>query len=460
MVKKVLSILICFIICLCLAGCNINISSVDILMRPPKLSGENSLLQQTFESIVGGSENIIMKTPISGNYRSSYLLYDLDNDSVSEALVLYSDPIKDDLAYISVFKFINEKWSFVSTIRGKSEEVYAVDFADINGDGIFEILISWSSSLSSDSLATTGLGSTNDKILAIFSYNGSSTTLLKNEAYTKLLVEDIDNDLSDELFILNISLSNQEKVTEGRIVSFDSEYSIEQDIKFNLTGMLDVYNIVCDSYAINEEIHSRIYVDGSISETGIITEVIDVSHNTFEVTLPFYESNISAQPFTLRDVRVYSQDFDNDGVIEVPTLEKLLGGIRISADDEQKNSLNLTVWNEIQENKFVVDTKCLLNGTYGYMFIYPEDWVSNITAVYNENNATITFYSIDKNETLLSALFSMKSTFELDWNKNDYGYTKFDENGVFVYSYLIVDEDNKDFYLNTIENNFILLNQE
>lgn len=458
--KKISVLFIALIICCFFSGCNLSISSVDALMRPPKLSGENSLLQQTFESTIGDSENIVMKTPVSGENRSSYLLYDLDNDSVREAIVLYSDPIKDDLVYVTVFKFVNDKWSFVSTIKGRSSEIYSVDFADINGDGRFEILMSWSQVISGDTFAPAGMGSNGEKLLTIYSYNGSSTTLLKNEAYSKLLVEDINNDSADELFILNISFTNQEKVTLGRVVAFDKEYSIEQELKIQLTGMLDVFNIACDNCSINDETHTRIYIDGSISESGIITEVIDIKHNDLSISLPFYESNVSAQPLTLRDVRVYSQDIDNDGIIEVPVIEKLPGGIKLSANDEEKTALNLTVWSEINNNELIVDSKCLLNGTYGYMFVYPEDWFGNITAIYNEKNATITFYSLDVNETLTASLFSIKSTFELDWEEDNNGYTKFDENGVYVYGYLIIDDENEDLYINTIEDNLILMKQE
>lgn len=458
--KKISVLFIALIICCFFSGCNLSISSVDALMRPPKLSGENSLLQQTFESTIGDSENIVMKTPVSGENRSSYLLYDLDNDSVREAIVLYSDPIKDDLVYVTVFKFVNDKWSFVSTIKGRSSEIYSVDFADINSDGRFEILMSWSQVISGDTFAPAGMGSNGEKLLTIYSYNGSSTTLLKNEAYSKLLVEDINNDSADELFILNISFTNQEKVTLGRVVAFDKEYSIEQELKIQLTGMLDVFNIACDNYSINDETHTRIYIDGSISESGIITEVIDIKHNDLSISLPFYESNVSAQPLTLRDVRVYSQDIDNDGIIEVPVIEKLPGGIKLSANDEEKTALNLTVWSEINNNELIVDSKCLLNGTYGYMFVYPEDWFGNITAIYNEKNATITFYSLDVNETLTASLFSIKSTFELDWEEDNNGYTKFDENGVYVYGYLIIDDENEDLYINTIEDNLILMKQE
>ena len=458
--KKIILLIFTVVICLSLTGCDVNFSSVDILMRPPKLSGKNNLLQQTFEETIGNSDSIVMKTPLSGDNRSSYLLYDLDNDSVSEALVLYADLSNDSLAYISVFKFANEKWSFVSTIKGRSEEIFAIDFADINGSGNLEILISWaSSSLQPDSLNSAGLGSINDKNLAIYSYNGNSTTLLKNETYTKLLLEDVNNDNSIDLFILNIGLSNQEKVSEGRIVSFDSEYSVENDVKFNLTGMLDIYNIVCDTYVLKDESHTRVYIDGAISETGIITEVVDVKHDGFEIKLPFYESNISAQPLTLRNVRVYCQDFDNDGIVEVPTLEKLVCGVRIPSDNESKQYLNLTVWSEIETDTLTVDSKCLLNGAYGYMFTFPDEWIGKYTAVYNEDDVTLSFYSIDENLTLTDRLFSMKVFVEDDFKDNNSGYIDFDENGIYIYCYQIFDTENKNDYIKFIEDNFTSIKQ-
>ncbi len=455
--KKIVSIILCFIVCLFFSGCDLNISSVDSLMRPPKLSGANSLLQQTFEATVGDNESILMKTPLSGENRSSYLLYDLDNDDISEALVLYIDPIKDKLACVSIFKYVNNQWSFVSTIKGKSEEIYAVDFADINGDGTLEILLSWSATLSGNYISSTGLSYNGERILSIYSYNGNSTTLLKNEAYTKLLVEDINNDNSDELFIVNISLSNQDKVAQGRIVCFADDYSISQELKFALTGMLDIFNMVCDTYFYDNEAHTRVYVDGSISESGIITEVIDIKHNDFQVSLPFYQSNISAQPVTLRDVRVFSQDFDNDGVVEIPTIEKLYGGAKLTSDSQTKEDFSLTIWSEIENNTLSVDTKCLWNGNYGYMFIFPDEWIGKITSVYNEKNDTITFYSLDDNGTLMDTLFSIKSVYEPNSEEDD--YTKFDENGVYVYSYYISDKQNEDTYINIIENNFNLINQ-
>ena len=85
MIKKVFLAVFAIVICLCLSGCSIDVSSVEGLMRPPKLSGENSLLQEAFEKYLNSSKNTIMKTPISGENRSSFLYYDLDNNGVKEA---------------------------------------------------------------------------------------------------------------------------------------------------------------------------------------------------------------------------------------------------------------------------------------------------------------------------------------------------------------------------------------
>jgi hypothetical protein len=132
--KKIICIVLICAICISFSSCDFTIQSVEALMRPPKLSGENSLLQEAFENYVKNSKDVIMKTPISGENRSTYLYFDLDNDGISEAFVFYSDPSIDEFAKVGIFKKEKDKWKLISDIKGQAEEVYAVDFADINGD--------------------------------------------------------------------------------------------------------------------------------------------------------------------------------------------------------------------------------------------------------------------------------------------------------------------------------------
>ena len=457
--KKNIAILLITVVCLTLSGCDFNIASVDSLMRPPKLSGDSSLLQEAFENSVNYSESVIMKTPMSGDNRSSYLFYDLDNDETQEAFVFYSDPAVEDVAYISAFKKIDGNWSCVSNIKGRGEDVYEVSFADINGDGIKEIVISWNSTSQVELANFSDFGSSRNRTMTIYSYNGSSFTLIKTEVFTKAFIDDLNGDNADELFVLNIDLSNQTKNTVGRIISFNSAYKVVNEEEFAITGMLEILNVVTDNYISNDEVHTRLYIDGLISETGVLTEVIDITHSDFAIKLPLYESNVSEAPLTLRDVRTNSRDIDNDGIVEIPTLETLVSGTSISSASVDAMPLNLTVWSELKDGLIVADFKCLLNSTYGYMFVFPEDSVGKVTVVYNTDTTTLTFYSLDENATLGGELFSIRAFSKLNWDENDFGYTKLDENGAYVYGYMMLNTENTESIIEYITENFVVTEQ-
>lgn len=457
--KKLITIIAALAVCLTLSGCDFNIASVDSLMRPPKLSGDSSLLQNAFENSVNHSESIIMKTPMSGDNRSSYLFYDLDNDEIQEAFVFYSDPAIEDVAYASVFKKIEGNWSCVSNIKGRGEDIYEVNFADINGDGIKEFVISWNSTSQVELASFSDFGSSRNRTMTIYSYNGSALTLIKTEVFTKAFVDDLNGDNADELFVLNIYLSNQTKNTIGRIISFNSAYEVVNEEEFTMTGMLEILNIVTDNYIFEDKVHTRLYIDGLISETGVVTEIIDIAHSDFAINLPLYQSNISEAPLTLRDVRTSSQDIDNDGSVEIPTLETLTSGASISGNSNEAMPLNLTVWSEVNESKVVVDFKCLLNSTYGYMFIFPEESIHKLTVVYNTNTTTLTFHSLDENGTLGGELFSVRAFSKLNWDENDFGYTKLDEKGAYVYGYMMLNTENAESIIKYITRNFVITEQ-
>lgn len=457
--KKLISIILAVVICFLFSACEFNIASVDNLMRPPKLSGDSSLLQGAFENSVKYSETVIMKTPMSGDNRSSYLFYDLDNDQKQEAFVFYSDPNIENVAYVSAFKKVNDDWICISNIKGRGEDIYEVAFADINGDGIRELVVSWNSSSQVEMANLSDFGSSRNRTMTIYSYNGSAFTLIKTEVFTKAYIDDFNGDNTDELFVLNIELSDQTKNTVGRIISFNLDYEVVYEKNFTMTGMLEFLNITNDNYSSENGMHTRLYVDGLISEKGVITEVIDIAHNGFEINLPLYESNTSEAPLTLRDVRTNSQDIDNDGVVEIPTVETLKSGKSISGELDEANPLKLTVWSEIQGNSVEQDFNCLFNSTYGYMFLFDEESIGKITVVYNSDTTTLTFYQLDENGTLSNEIFSLRAFSKLNWEENDYGYMKLDEKGAYVYGYIIFDNENRESIIEYITENFIVTEQ-
>ena len=458
--KKFIAVFLIIIICLSLTSCDYNITSIESLMRPPKLSGESSLLQQAFEQSIKDTDSVIMKTPVSGNYRSSFLFYDLDKDGVQEALVFYSNPMVDVMAYVNVFKQVDGEWKIVSKIKGKNEEIYEINFADINGDNISEILISWTGAVVSDKSNTSDFGIINERLLSVYSCDGVTTTLLKTETYTNLFLNDLNNDGCDEIVIFKINLADNKKQTTSRIIGFNNDFSVKMDEKLSLTGMLEINNITTDSIDIDGEKHTRIFVDGSISEIGTITEIINIKSTTFDVTLPLYEINQSQKPITLRASRTYCKDIDNDGIVEIPTDELLPFGYRITENINQQTELYMTVWSEFDNSELKIDFKSLMNSSFNYMFILSDEFLNSMSAVYNDNNQTLTFYNVNNDGQLDDELFSIKAFYESEWDDNHHRYVKFAENSTFVYGYLILNEDNNENYEEFILENFQILNQE
>jgi hypothetical protein len=220
--------------------------------------------------------------------------------------------------------------------------------------------------------------------------------------------------------------------------------------------MIDVLNIVTDKISIEDSMHTRVYIDGSITETAVITEVIDIEHETFEISLPLYENNKSEKPVTIRDSRTYSTDIDNDGLVEIPTLETLKGGKRITDDVEGYSNLNLTVWSKLDSDyNFEPEFKSLLNTTYGYMFIFPDEWIDSITAVYNNSTALLSFYILNDNETIGTELFSILPFSELKWNDNHNSYSKISSHGALIYGYRL--HSNSYVSKDDIIDNFIII---
>lgn len=455
MIKKLFLAVFAIVICLCLSGCSIDVSSVEGLMRPPKLSGENSLLQEAFEKYLNLSKNTIMKTPISGENRSSFLYYDLDNNGVKEAFAFYSDVSVDENACAAIFKFVNNEWQLVSNIKGSGEDIFEVDFADINGDGCLELVICWTYLKTGESDNTASFTNSGERIMSVYSYNGNSTTLITTQPFSKMLVGDFNGDKSDEILLVSVDLSEKSKRTIGRILGFNSNYDIVRSYDLILTSMIDVLNIDKDTVTVEGEKHTRIFVDGGISETAVITDVVDISHSDFEITLPLYETNISEKPLTIRDVSTLSADIDGDGEIEIPTVENLPYSSVIN--NESSRNLSLTIWSKVENGELITEYKCLMNSLNGYMFIFPEEWINSITAVYNSTNATLRFYEVNESGTLGDEVFSIRSFSEIKWKENNYDYNRLASSGAIVFGYT-VSENSEIITVDDITENFVILN--
>ena len=433
--KKIIAICLIIVICLSFCSCDFSLNAVDTLMRPPKLSGESSLLQIAFEKSFDNAGSVIMKNPISGDNRSSFLFYDLDNDNSQEAFAFYSDPTSSETACFSIFKKVSDNWVRVANIKGRGEEIYEIEFADVNGDGTFEIIISWTFLTAMDNNKSNSFSNISDRVLTIYSYTEEETKLITTEYFTKIFVDDFNNDKCDEILLLNINLAKIENRTTARLLGFNSDYLVDRDITLTLSNMVDIYNIATDSLNGN----TRIYIDGLINENILITELINIKHEDFSTNLPLYDANTSEIPLTARGSQILSLDIDNDGIVEIPTQEIMPNAFNVSNNSLENTPLSLTVWSELNENELSVDFKCLYNVSYNYLYEIPDSWINNVSISYNSDNSVLSFYDISAENTDNIEIISFKVFNTNEWKNYSGKYTEFFETDILVYAYLFND---------------------
>ena len=449
--KKIFSVLLSLvIICLSFTSCKSIFSPVDELMRPPRLSGDDKKLQDAFEKSVAEYDNVVMKIPISGKYKSSYNLFDIDGDDSDETIILYSVPFEGNSVIAEIFKYTGNEWVSVSKINTETNEIYEINFADINGDGCYEGLLG----LTDENFIDVDSRLNLTHILNIYTYDGEKTELVAEELYSNIYIKNLNNDNTDELILFRNNFKNADNLTSARIISYNNDYSISYDNTTDISDMLEIQNIVSDKIVKNNVEYTRVFVDGSFSDTEFITEIIEIDESNFNVSLPLYSDNMSETPGTLRRNNLYCMDIGFDGTIEIPSTDIFPYSEKIS--EGKTIPLELVIWSEYGDG-FTVKYKTLLNSKVGHVAFIPDEFIGNVSVIYDEENLNLTFYSIDGDGNVEKALFSYRIFTVPQWEENSFNYEKIHENDTYVYSFLIFNSDNYDYYKKYISESFYAL---
>ena len=188
--KTVLSAVICSALSLSvLSGCNVIGSDADSLLRPPKSMGDEAEIEELISKTA--SNGYTLKYPKSGSYRSAIVMQDLDNDEKEEAIAFYRT--RDNLTGIHMLVMYtkNDKCELSADFKVETTDIDCVDFTDINGDGISEILLGYSTY------------TPNTNVLTCYSYsNGKTTEIKSGQNYSAFYCGDFNTDGKNEVMTL------------------------------------------------------------------------------------------------------------------------------------------------------------------------------------------------------------------------------------------------------------------
>ncbi len=420
--KKLFAVILTLLL-LTLSGCSVLSLEESNIMCPPKATGEKAKIQKLIDKETSGSYTL--KYPKNGDNRSSIVMHSFDEDEDEEAVAFFSDKDGDHI-HALFFDIIDHEYTIISDTLLEASGIDMIDFADINGDKVNEILIGYSTSTSSQN------------ILNIFSYKNQDIGQLDIAcAYSSLITGDFNHDKHDD--ILLISLFSGDVAAQATLMIYNNEGSLSELGSTELDS--DITQLASSEYAqLSYGIYGAV-IDGITTTGDYTTQIVYFDKDQPALINPLY--SYSGYSNTRRSTQVCCVDFDKDELIDIPICS-LLG---YDESEDINKVLRRIDWSNFDTETYALNTveSSILCTADGYMLNMPSKWSDTVTARYNVKERETTIYAMEyKNNTLTleDKLLTIKAFSADEYNKDSSGFTEFLSTGSTVYTYSIGNADN------------------
>jgi len=181
-----------------MTGCSALNFSVEGLINAPKLTSEQSEIHQALIESVGS--NITLKYPKNGEYRSAYVIANIDDEPTDEAMVFYeytSNGSEEDGLRVNILdKDEDGKWYSVKELAGAGTDIDQVIISPMGSNNQTDVFVGYQN-LTND-----------EKTMEIYSYTDGDFKRVALDTYSVLEPLDINNDGYIELITIQRSTNN------------------------------------------------------------------------------------------------------------------------------------------------------------------------------------------------------------------------------------------------------------
>ena len=460
---NIAALLVAFLIFL--SGCSFSIISVEKLVRPPYASDEMKEVQEKFYDFVGNSVTLL--TPANGDYRTSFIMYDIDGEKGEEALVFYVG--NDSTSHLHILKKVKDRWINAGDFVGYGNSLDFVNFVDMNSDAIPEILVGWSR------LNSTALG----KYFSVYSCDTLSTSFkirsLISENYTLITTADIDNDKNTDILVTMLDTSQSVTRAYARMFSYQEGYDENQNgpmitlvTEVQLDGNITSYYKM---YTESTQTENIVYVDAYKGDSQMITEVLTCKKNAstsdggaavdkYALEAPLLDKSTLTMNATWRGVNMPSRDIDTDGFIEIP-VQTPVDASTVPVN-QSLIKLELTDWVRYRNGELQTVKSCFVSPKGDY-YLYIDDSIkSQVKAQYSRADKKLKIYTgYDSWQTELATIYEFSAT---DWNvlneqgENEYLFLRENQKlgTVYACTFTLYGQDDFGISAEYIDKNFVI----
>lgn len=352
--KKIFAIIILVLLVAVLSGCSDK--KVDELYKLPQQSEDYLQLQNKIDEIIAGGAEYA--APTAGNKRQVVQFVDIDGDGIDEVLVFFLMKSEAKPLKIYIFSQQGDIYETAAVIEGEGTSIDSVTYSDLDGDGVLEIIAGWK--ISSE-LQT----------LSVYSMIELQQESIMTGNYSQYLCEDLTGSGLDDLMILGFDSS--ESKGKVSLLTFTAPghseiYSAETSQGITAIDTVD-FDFLRNGY-------SALLVQGAYDQDKVITDIFAFVDGKFS-NITADENGISKKTLTTyptsSSTAIRPMDINGDGVLEVPAPFMLQGA------DELASTFYVIRWYNYDEggNEELAMTT-YHNYSDGWYLDIPDDWVDRL----------------------------------------------------------------------------------
>ena len=406
-VKKLICLMFCVCFCLCLCGCvaNVDFTTEDFLI-PPNPAGDMLDIKQALEESV--QQKFTLKYPTEGEYRSAYIMADLMESGEKEfAIAFYSTLTNENVAtmHLNLMKKVDGSWLSISDVTMSAVGVEKVILSDMNNDGISEIIVGWN------------IYSGVDKRVTIYQIKGLSLMPLIQEAYTKIICGDLEQNDKKQLFVLNHNQS--EGVATAKLYGLDSNNLYEMGSCYLDGSVNSFYEPIITKLSSGK---AAVFIDAA-KVSGTHTEILSLQSG--KLSRAELMAGENGGLLTYRNTATLCTDINSDGTYDIPLTDSQLSYL---PGENSQPIAGLVKWCGFDGVNFTVTLFAAMNYSDGYYLEIPIRWFGKTTIETNVEFRQYTVFVWDtETDNKMGELFKLRTVTDAEWDKANNGLEAYSE---------------------------------
>lgn len=390
------------ILALLLSGCSFRLfSTAEDLIYPVSPSGENANVQKALDNYIKNGYSL--KTPVGGEFKTSYIFFDVDFDGEDEAVTFYEPSANPDTVNLAVIDKTEAGWNVVCNIVGDGSDIYSVAFTDLDGDTVPEMIVLWDTFSDSSSHMLSVYNKIADE--NGFSFHQIGKSMLMND----YIAADINGDGMNELLVFTVDSGDS---ISAKAVLYSYKDRTPQSLgSTKLDGHISSYKSIKTEMVGKK---AYVYADAVKSNgSQMLTEIVMWSDYYDTIISPFYNYSTGITKETTRGIRLNSQPVSENGRMAIP----------LDADKKGLPSYVEAVdWHCYSEDVLKHEIYSLAVKKDNYQIVISDKIFDDISVSYVYESSRLDV--VDKNKKII---FSIVSLLKSNYDESQEEYSKYTE---------------------------------